>query len=328
MKQILMFLLFAAILASCGGIGNNKDKDAVFQGSILETGTLEAINTKSFVLPRYSRYFYEMRIIGLLEHGAIVNEGDPVIQLDPTEVNRLILDRETDLETQIASLTKMQVDQSNSINILESNIKSQEASFNLKKIEVESSRFESQRLRDIRDLELEQEKITFDKEKRKLELTKIINAANLKIQEVRITRIKNDIQNFKSILPQLIIKTPIEGVFQKGRNARTRELLNEGDLVYPGASMAYVPELKYMKVETFINENDFLKVSVGQKVLVRLDAMPHEAFDGEISYVGKLCRQRERNSRQKGFDVVVNMLKSDERLKPGMTVSCEFLIKD
>jgi HlyD family secretion protein len=31
------------------------------------------------------------------------------------------------------------------------------------------------------------------------------------------------------------------------------------------------------------------------------------------------------NSRQKVFDVEVNVLKSDARLKPGMTVSCEFI---
>jgi len=327
MKRTLI-LLFAVVLASCGGNNDNKEGNSAFQGSIIETGTLEAITTKSFVLPRFSRYFYEMRIIGLLEHGARVKEGDPVIQLDPTVVNKEILDRESDLETQIASLTKMQVNQSNAMNDLQSNIKSQEASFSLKTIEVESSRFESQRLREIKDLELQQAKITLDKEKRRLELTKIINEANLKIQEVRISRIKNDIQDFKNILPQLTITTPVEGVFQIGRNSRTRELLNVGDQVYPGASMASVPELRYMKIETFINENDFLKIEEGQKVLVRLDAMPQIAFDGEISYIGRLCRQRERNSRQKGFDVEVRMLASDERLKPGMTVSCEFIVKN
>ena len=59
--------------------------------------------------------------------------------------------------------------------------------------------------------------------------------------------------------------------------------------------------------------------------MVRLDALPKVAFDGKVTYIGKLCRQKERNSRQKVFDVEVEILKPDERLKPGMTVSCEFL---
>ena len=89
--------------------------------------------------------------------------------------------------------------------------------------------------------------------------------------------------------------------------------------------MGNVPELKWMRVNTFVNETDFLKVRTGQKVIVRLDALPEIKFSGEIAYIGKLCRPREQNSRQKVFDVEVKMLEPDERLKPGMTVSCEFL---
>jgi hypothetical protein len=89
--------------------------------------------------------------------------------------------------------------------------------------------------------------------------------------------------------------------------------------------MGNVPELKWMKVNTFINETDYPKLYVGQKVTVRLDATPEIKFNGEVAYIGKLCRFREYNSKQKGFDVEVKMLEPDERLKPGMTVSCEFL---
>jgi hypothetical protein len=82
-----------------------------------------------------------------------------------------------------------------------------------------------------------------------------------------------------------------------------------------------------MKVNTFINENDFLKISLGQKVAVRLDAMSSVIFDGEISYIGKLCHWNNGNkkTRQNVFDVEVRILEPDVRLKPGMTVSCEYL---
>jgi hypothetical protein len=48
-------------------------------------------------------------------------------------------------------------------------------------------------------------------------------------------------------------------------------------------------------------------------------------FEGEIVYIGKLSRLKDQKSRQKVFDVEVKIIKPDERLKPGMTVSCEFL---
>jgi hypothetical protein len=53
--------------------------------------------------------------------------------------------------------------------------------------------------------------------------------------------------------------------------------------------------------------------------------MPKLKFMGEISYIGKLCHLKNEKSKQKVFDVEVRILKSDARLKPGMTVSCEYL---
>jgi len=315
------------LFASCGvRDGGSADGRNISGGkTIIESGTLEAINNKLFILPRYSMYWWEMRIIGILEHGKMVNEGDSVLQIDPSEVKKLIVERETNLETQLANLEKMYVMQANQISDIESKIRSEMASYSLKKIELEASQFETERHRAIKLLEFKQNEISLAKEKRKLELAKIINANDLKIQEVRIRQIVNDLESFKGIIPSLTFRTSVAGVFQRGTNPRNGLMLNAGDMMYAGFSMGNVPELKWMRVNTFINENDFLKLWTGQKVIVRLDALPEIAFKGEISYIGRLCRQKEPNSRQKIFDVEVKMLEPDERLKPGMTVSCEFL---
>jgi multidrug efflux pump subunit AcrA (membrane-fusion protein) len=323
----LLLLFVALFLASCGSkISDATNEKNVSGGkTIIESGTLEAVNNKVFILPRYSMYWYQMRIIGIVEHGKTVNKGDSIIQIDPSNVNKSILEREINLETQLANLEKMQVQQANQISDLESRIRSETASFNLKKIELESSQFETERQRAIKQLEFKQAEITLAKEKRKLELAKIVIANDEIIQDIRIQQIESDLESFRKIVPMLTIRSTEYGVFQRGINWRNGSMLNAGDEVYPGQSMGNVPELKLMKVNTFINENDFLKIKTGQKVIVRLDALPEIRFNGEIAYIGKLCRQREEKSRQKIFDVEVKMLQPDERLKPGMTVSCEFL---
>ena len=320
-------LVIACFLVSCGKIGNwgTKTEESSGGETIIETGTLEAINNQLFILPRYSLYWWEMRIIGMLEHGATVNEGDSVIQIDPSEVNKFIVERETNLETQIANLEKMEVTNNNQIREMESKIRNETATFDLKKIELEASIFETERARAIKRLEFKQAEITLAKEKRKLELAKIIIKNDTKIQQIKIRQIEDDIESFTRILPSLTVRTPVAGVFQRGRNMRTGTLLNEGDMAMPSYSMGNVPELKWMRVNTFINENDFRKLHVGQKVIVRLDALSEVKFNGEIAYIGKLCRQKEQKSRQKVFDVEVKILDNDERLKPGMTVSCEYL---
>ncbi|MBN2767312.1 MAG: efflux RND transporter periplasmic adaptor subunit [Paludibacteraceae bacterium] len=330
MLKDIKYFIWAVILiffAACQQPEEAKTQEAIGKHRVVETGELAAIDSRAFVLQRYGRHWYQMKIIGLLKHGSEVQPGDSIIQLDPTEIKKYIIDREGDLETQIASLEKMKVDQSNQRSSLESNLKSETATFDLRKLELESARFESARIRKIKQLEFEQAQINFAKVKRQVELYKIRERSELKIQEIRIKRLRDEIKSAYEILPQLTIRTPIEGIFQIGDNQRTRQMLKVGDEIYVGNKMGNVPALKWMKVNTTISENDFLKIAVGQKVIVRLDALPKVEFEGEINYIGKLCRLKDDKSKQKVFDVEVKILKSDERLKPGMTVSCEYLLK-
>lgn len=329
-RKILYSIVLGGLLPwgifSCSG----KSQEGVSeteakQQTIVETGELAAVNSKSFVLSRYGRYWYEMRVIGIQEHGTIVNPGDSLIQLDPTQIQKFIVDRESNLETEKAALEKLKVNNDNKIKELESSIKSEQSSLALKKIELESSRFESDRYRKIKELEYKQSQISLAKEEKKLELMKVIIENDFKIQAIRARQMENEIRDAYAILPDLTIRTPIAGVFQIAYNRRTGSLVKVGDDIYQGNNLGNVPELKWMKVDTYINETDFLKIRVGQKVAIRLDALPKVVFDGEIVYIGKLCHLKDRTSKQKVFDVEVSFKKPDERLKPGMTVSCEFL---
>lgn len=331
MKRTIIFtfgLFLMLAYASCSKtIDEKSDEAGVISGNkIVETGELAAIDSRSFVLPRFGRNWYQMKIIGIQKHGTAVKAGDSIIQLDPTEIKKYIIDRESDLETQKAAFQKMLVDQSNRRSDLESNMKNETAGFNLKKLELESSRFESDKTKKIKQLEFEQAKINFEKVKKVYELNKIGESSDLKIQRIRVERLKSEIKSAYDLLPKLVIRTPISGIFQVGRNRRTGEMIKVGDEIYQGTNMGNVPDLTWMKVNTTVSENDFLRIYQGQKVLIRLDALPKVSFNGEVAYISKLCRQKEEKSKQKVFDVEVKVLKPDERLKPGMTVSCEFIL--
>ncbi len=325
--KMMLLLPFFSIFISCGNKGEEKEdiEKSSYGKTVIETGELAAVNSKAFVLQRYGRHWYEMKIIGIIEHGSIVSEGDSVLQLDPTDIKKYIIDRESQLETELATLQKMYVDQDIKKNELESQEKNEKASFDLKRIELESSYFEPEKTKKIKQLEFKQAEITLVKEQKKRKLLDIINKNEIRIQEIKVERIRSEIQDGYNIIPTLTIRTPIPGVFQIAKNRRTNTLLKVGDMLYTGNNMANVPELKWMKVNTQVNETDFLKLKIGQKVNVRLDALPKVVFEGKVAYIGKLCRKKDEKSKQKIFDVEVNILQPDERLKPGMTVSCEFV---
>lgn len=324
--RILKYLCALPLLVSCnGGILGGGNADEPKATPLVETGELSAVQTKAFVLPRFGR-FGSFRIIGIEEHGKHIQPGDSVIQLDPADVTKYIVDRETALESQLASLEKMLVNQENRDSEAESTIKSELATYELRKLTLEAAQFESERTRKIKELEFQQATIQLNLAKRKLELNAIINENDLKIQQIRVDHIKQDIQEAYAIIPQLTIRSSIPGIFQITRNRRSRQLNKVGDEINNGNVMASVPDLTWMKVETQINENDFLRIKEGDKVIVRLDALPEVPFEGYISHIGLFCYAKDYSKpRQKSFDVEVRLLVSDERLKPGMTVSCEFL---
>jgi len=89
-----------------------------------------------------------------------------------------------------------------------------------------------------------------------------------------------------------------------------------------------LPDLRQMRVETTVNETDVSKVRIGQKVIVRLDAFPKIAFEGEVTSVSHICRKKDKDSKLMVFDVNVLLDKSDPILRPGMTVSCELVVAD
>ena len=300
-------------------------KKGDFTQTITETGELAAVSTRAFVMQRFGRYWYSMKIIGLLEHGTVVNVGDSIIQFDPSGVQRFIIDRENVLETQKANLEKILVEIDNRFSELQSQLKNEEAAFELKKLELEQFKFESERAKQIKDLEFKQAQIRLDKVKKSHDYYHIISENQLHIQQIRVQQINEQVQSAYEVLDELTLRTTIPGIFQVAQKRRSRDQIMIGDEVYVGNALGNVPDLSWMKVNTVVNESDFMKIIKGQAVKVRLDALPDIVFDGEVASISRLCRPIERNSKLKVFDVEVKLMISDGRLKPGMTVSCEFI---
>ena len=155
------------------------------------------------------------------------------------------------------------------------------------------------------------------------QLTQIVLENELKIQQIKIFQLKNDLKGANYALMQLTIRSPLNGMMQLLENGRTNQTVKVGDELYQGEQFACVPDLSQMKIKSTVNETDIGKIHLNQKVIVRLDAFPSIPFEGEIVEIGRLSYKKDEKSRTKVFDVVIILNKSDPILKPGMTVRCE-----
>lgn len=313
------------IMPSCRD--SSGDEYTVMSGSfrqtVTETGELVAINASYISMPRINYiYGYNFKIIGLAEHGKNVTKGDSIVKVDPSSIYKYIIEKQESLENEHAAATKQGVQMENNLQDLRAQLKNEQAAFDLKKLEVERFRFESENKRKVKELEFRQAEIRLARVKRSLSVQPALDSLDKKIQIIRVIQRESELAAAKETLKQMLIRSPGDGIFQVEVNRRTGQTLRVGDEIYLGAMIASIPDIKKMKVMTVINESDINKVKTGNKVIVRLDALPSVPFNGVISELSKICTEQDNG---KVFKVQVRISESDLRLKPGMTVSCEFV---
>jgi HlyD family secretion protein len=297
-----------------------------FRQSVIETGELEAVNSSTLSMPRInSIYGYNFKIIGLAEHGKNVRKGDPVITVDPSSVQKYIIEKRESLENEIASANKLKAQLFNNMQDLKAQLRNEQSSYDIKKLEFERSAFESEGIRKVIELEFRQADIRLNKLKRNLELRPRLDSLDYRIQQIKVIQKENELKAAQETLKQLVVCSPLDGIFVVEKNYRTGQIIKVGDEVYLGFAVARIPDIRTMKVKGIVMENDISRIKPGLDVIVRLDALPSVTFKGKISKVSPVCIDQDN---KKVFLTEVLISGSDQRLKPGMTVSCEYIIHD
>jgi multidrug efflux pump subunit AcrA (membrane-fusion protein) len=326
---ILNCLLILFILTdSCKNVRPDEFtiKSGPFRQSIKEPGELEAISASYIMMPRIAyQYGSQFKIVGLADHGKIVHKGDSVIKLDPSSVYKYILDREDVLDNQLASAKKQKVQSENNIQELNAQLKNEQAAYDLKKLKAEASKYDTEVRKKIQELEFQQETIRLNKVKRNLALKPILDNYDRVIQGIKVIQCQAELISAKETLNKFLIRSPLDGTFQVAvnRGSSNQQIWKMGDSPYSGYIIASIPDVSRMKAKTYINEAEFRKVKPGMKVIVRLDALPYVPFNGKIIDISKICFTRDR---QKVFNVTVEITDKDQRLRPGMTVNCEYIL--
>lgn len=123
-------------------------------------------------------------------------------------------------------------------------------------------------------------------------------------------------------LKKTTIFAPFEGIvihfaaFRDGEKRKPRE----GDKVFMGQPLVYLPDISSMIVKTKAREIDLYKLALGQQGLVRVDAYPDTLYKGKLTFIGALATAGDSKvGRDKYFQITFVLKESDKRLRPGMT---------
>ncbi len=321
--SIACFFLLAIL--SCKH--SSGEKYSVMKGefiqSVTEPGELEAIDASYVFMPLVDyRYGYSFKIVGIVEYGTMVEKGDSVAALDPSSIYKYIIQQEEALENAKAKAEKQHVQSHIKRRDLEIQLKNEEASYDLKRLELERMQFESEMKKIVKELECDKAKLRLEKVKRELALYPVLEQYDRLIHELEVKQRLADILNATEVLKNLVLYSPGNGYFIIESNRRGGHHYALGDEIYMESMIASIPDISWMKAKSFINERDISRVKEGMKVIIRLDALPDMTFEAYVKEISKICKVK---GKQKIFDTIISIRDEDNRLKPGMSVSCEYI---
>lgn len=134
--------------------------------------------------------------------------------------------------------------------------------------------------------------------------------------ENQIKTLQSEIDAAQALANTAKIIAPVDGTVTIV-NTRQFDVISETDLNQLTPKTAFhIDDLSSFYIDVQVSEMKINLVAVGQKVHIRLDAVPLKFYTGQIyriSNAGKL------NGGEVTFDMVIKMDDADEKVKPGMS---------
>jgi HlyD family secretion protein len=116
-------------------------------------------------------------------------------------------------------------------------------------------------------------------------------------------------------------------VFEEYLAANPRRKIRVGDRVTGSQGLLTIPEVDRMLVEASVSEADVHRVQPGQRAAIFLEAFPGLRLTGHVTRVGTLARSSaERPFDDKRFDLVVEVDPSGADLRPEMTARVDVVL--
>jgi len=330
-KKRYLFLGLVIFILSCHPdvkttVETFKVKKAEFLTSVTETGELAAVQSEMIYAPSIDWRFGALKITKIVQDGEQVEPGDVLVEFDKADVEKGIIDAQAELDIALAELRKTEAQQASQIEGLEADLEQTKLQHRISELNLERAIYESEIRRKEIQLELDKASIQLNKAEKEIENQKRVNQQEINKVKLQIQQVASRLKEANNTLDRLTVKSPSQGIAIIERNRSSELKLAVDDQVFPGWPMISLPDLTLMKAEVPVNEVDIAKISLNQESKIRLDAFPDTSFNGRVTEIATLARDKDTDNKVKVFDIVATLDQTSVRLMPGMTVSCEIIV--
>lgn len=302
-------------------------KKGVFIVDVITTGELEAKYSVEIQGPKGLRAhrIWQVTIQDMIEEGTYVKKGDYVARLDASELTNKLSEYQIEYDKIQSQFVQTQLDTTLQMRQSRDDLINLSYEIEEREMTLEQSQFEPPAT--IKKAKIEVEKATrayqqakenyFIKQKQNIaKMTEV--TASLKKQGLELKGLKELTQKFMIYAPEdgmLIYYKDFEGTVKPGMQISAWN-----------PTVATLPDLSVMLSQTYVNEVDIRKIKKNQLVEIGLDAFPEKSIQGKVIRVANVGEQKP-NSDAKVFKVSIELLSTDELIKPSMTTSNKIITK-
>jgi HlyD family secretion protein len=282
-----------------------------------------------------------------VREGDRVKKGDLLLKIDPIQT---AADTDATRASYEAAMSEARAQEMQILNS-ESNLARDEAALNAAKAQLEQAQNSNARIQAtfLRKQQLHEDGLVSREEydiamtdakvaKSQLEVAK----AGLAQAEAQLRVSRNNINQMKSsysaslsrgksyaanltratdTLKKTTINSPLTGVITQ-LNVEKGERAVPGILSNPQATLMTIADLSVIQAELKVDETDVINVSLGDVASVKVDALPDDAMEGEVTEIGNSPIKSATGATQqeaKDFKVIVTIRNPSPRLRPGMS---------
>jgi HlyD family secretion protein len=261
-----------------------------------------------------------------------VAKGDPVIRFDSSASR-------ADLKEKEAALLQAQATLDQAVAQARMTAEQDRLDLASARVEVERQRLEVSKQEIVSRIQGEESKIDFGMAEEKLRVEEATVDLHQKSDTSKIASLTRqrdkaqaDIDITKERLSQMEVRAPSNGVViyfpnysQGWINAKP---FKAGDQVWPGSTIAELPDLTSLELKGKIEEIDRGRIAIGQDARILVDSYPEKPFAGKLAGISPLVEQSfgewppTRNFRALGAFV-----EPDKRLRPGMNGRLDIIVE-
>ena len=256
----------------------------------------------------------------------MVEQGELMVEFDKSDVHKAIAEAKSDLEVEQAELRKTLANQKADVCSKEIDLEVNKIDHRIAELEFEQAAFDAEIDRKQIELNLQESKLELEKAVEDLANQRRVNEEEVNKHKLKIRQAEAKLAAANETTERLTITAPTPGIAIIRRNWMTRNKFQIEDSAFRGNPVIGLPDLSDMIADVEVSEIDVGKIKVGQITLIKLDAYPDTSFSARVVEIATLARAKKRGSKIKVFDTRVQLDDVDDRLKPGMTVSCEIVV--